>query len=233
MKMLAVVVSFAAVAVLASAVRGGAETANTPEPTTTPAASPTRTIHRVPLVRQAFRNNCETASLSMMLAAAGRALGQRQLQREVAKSGSLDPMISADGSWTWGDPDRGFVGRASGGGVAGGFGVYQGPIRRLAARHGVRLDDLSRRAAEVLYERLRAGRPVMAWIGLSEGPYRRWRTPAGKSISVNFGEHVVVLTAIRRHVVFVNDPLSGTQRAWSAAAFERMWSLLGRRALSL
>lgn len=187
----------------------------------------------VPLVEQAYRNNCETAALSMLLASAGVRVDQRVLQRQVAKSGPLDPIVGPDGTWTWGAPDQGFVGRVDGGGTAGGFGVYQGPIRRLAARHGVRLTDLSRVQVEAIVRRLRAGRPVLAWIGLSEGPYRRWRTPAGRPISVNFGEHTVVLTGIRGTEILVNDPLTGRRLEWSIAEFAERWGLLGRRALGL
>lgn len=187
----------------------------------------------VPIVKQAYRNNCETAALSMILAAAGVFVDQRTLQQELPVSGPLDPAVAADGSWTWGDPDQGFVGRVQGGGVAGGFGVYQGPIRRLAERHGVELDDLSRHPAQELFERLARGRPVLAWIALTEGPYRRWRTPTGKPIGVNFGEHAVVLTGVPGDTVTVNDPLTGTRLVWTRAQFLAKWNLLGRRALSL
>ena len=200
----------------------------------TPATPAPRRLEPVPLVKQVYRNNCETAALEMVLAAAGRTVGQVALQRALPRSGPLDPTLDAAGRiLVWGDPDRGFVGRAEGGGVAGGFGVYQGPIRRLAARYGVPLRDLSRESPAVLYSRLRSGRPVMAWIGLSEGPYRSWRSPAGKRISVNFGEHVVVLTGIRDGVLSVNDPLSGTRLEWTAPEFERRWRLLGMRALGV
>lgn len=187
----------------------------------------------VPLIRQAFRNNCETAALSMILASAGVRVDQRRLQAELPRSGPLDPIVGTDGVSTWGAPDEGFVGRVRGGGTAGGFGVYQGPIRRLAARYGIALTDLSRRDVSVIVRRLRRGRPVMAWIGLSEGPYRRWRTPAGRSISVNLGEHTVVLAGIRGSTILINDPLTGRRVEWSIGELSRRWNLLGRRALGL
>lgn len=189
-------------------------------------------VGTVPLVRQAYRNNCETASLSMLLASIGVQVDQRTLQRQVRRSGPLDPIVSEDGTWIWGDPGRGFVGRPEGGGTAGGFGVYQRPIRALAARYGVRLTDIARQR-ERLFAQLARGRPVMAWIGLSRGPYRSWRTPAGKRVTVNFGEHVVVLTGMRGSSIMVNDPLSGSRLVWTRAQFLAKWRLLGRRALGL
>jgi uncharacterized protein YvpB len=187
----------------------------------------------VPLYKQAYRNNCETAALSMLLGSAGVRVDQRKLQRELPRSGPLDPIVAADGTWTWGAPDEGFVGRVEGGGSAGGFGVYQGPIRRLAARYNIHLTDLSRTNINTIVGRLRQGRPVMSWIGLSEGPYRRWRTPGGRSISVNFGEHAVVLTGISSGMILVNDPLSGTRLRWTVDEYAAKWKLLGQRALGL
>lgn len=187
----------------------------------------------IPVVRQAYRNNCETAALSMLLASVGVRVDQRRLQRELAKSGPLDPTTTEDGTTTWGDPDLGFVGRVRGGGAAGGFGVYPGPIRLLAARYGVRLLDLTRRPVDQVIARVRAGRPVMAWVGLQQGPYRRWVSPAGKPVVVNFGEHVVVLVRVTPNGVAVNDPLTGTRQTWSIARFTKMWRLLGRRTLGV
>ncbi len=195
------------------------------------AAGRPRTV--LPIVKQVFRNNCETAALSMLLVSRDVRVDQTALQRELPRSGPLDPRIAADGTWLWGNPERGFVGRVEGGGVAGGYGVYTGPIRALAARHGVYLYGLTGRAPGALYARLSRGRPVMAWVGLSPGPYQRWQTPQRKEITGNFGEHTVVLTGVRAGSVLVNDPLSGQRVEWTKASFELMWERLGRRAVGV
>lgn len=196
-------------------------------------ALPARGAGGVPLIRQALRNNCETAALSMLLAARGVRVNQLTLQRTLAKNGPADPRLGSNGLLVWGDPDRGFVGRAAGGGTHGGYGVYTAPIKALAARYGVRLRSLNRRLSSAIYGRLRQGRPVMVWVGLSAGPYLRWRTPAGKTIVGNFGEHTVVLTAIHGDMLSLNDPLSGRRLVWTQKVFETMWARLGFRALSL
>jgi uncharacterized protein YvpB len=189
---------------------------------------------RLPIVKQAFRNNCETAALSMLLAGRGVRVNQRTLQRQLPRSGPLDPQPSPDGGLeTWGDPTRGYVGRVDGGGTAGGYGVYERPIRALARRHSVALRDLTRRAPRDVYRRLAAGNPVMVWIGLSDGPFRTWRSPAGGEVTANFGEHTVVLTGLRGNRLYVNDPLTGQRLTWTKAYFEDVWPRLGRRALSL
>ena len=167
----------------------------------------------------------------MILASRGVHIDQLRLQRELPRSGPLDPSSRSDGTLIWGDPDQGFVGRASGGGSHGGYGVYTTPIKALAARYGVKLVSLNRRPPSLLYRRLAQGRPVLAWLGLSYGPYLRWRTPAGKVIVGNFGEHTVVLTGSRGDAVYLNDPLTGRRLTWNRRTFEAMWARLGSRAL--
>lgn len=103
--------------------------------------------------------------------------------------------------------------------------------RSGGSRHGIKLVNLARARPAALYRRLRLGRPVMVWVGLSEGPYARWRTPEGKTIGVNFGEHTVVLTGVRGDLVLLNDPLGGQRRTWTRAQFEELRARLGRRAL--
>lgn len=185
-----------------------------------------------PVVEQALHNNCETAALSALLASAGTRVDQLELQRHVARSGPLDPETE-HGHQVWGDPELGFVGRAAGGGVAGGFGVYQGPIKALAKHYGHGLVDLTGHQPRDLYARLLSGHAVMAWIGLSDGPYGTWQSPAGRHVRVNFGEHAVVL--VGRHAdgdVDVVNVLNGTRERWTPAGFEAAWALLGRRALA-
>lgn len=186
-----------------------------------------------PVVAQDLRNNCESAALEILLATTEVRADQLRLQSQLPRSGQLDPRETSAGR-VWGDPEVGYVGRPDGGGTAGGFGVYQGPVRRVARSYGRRLDDLSGSSAAQVYARLRAGRAVLAWIGLSDGPYGTWSSPSGRPVRVNFGEHTVVLVGITsRGELRVVNPLEGSRETWSAAKFEAMWRLLGRRALAV
>jgi uncharacterized protein YvpB len=170
----------------------------------------------------------------MLLAAAGHRVGQLVLQARLPHSGPLDPKpVAGSTLFQWGDPERGFVGRPAGGGTEGGFGVYEPPIRRLAARYGVRLVDLHDRRLAVVREAVLAGHPVLAWVGLAAGPFLSWLTPSGRKITVNLNEHAVTLVGAGPGYLLVNNPLTGRRERWSNELFSYRWKLLGRRALEL
>ncbi len=185
-------------------------------------------------VRQVLHNDCEATALSMLLAAAGVHAGQLRLQARLSRSGPLDPE-PVDGSrlFRWGDPERGFVGRPAGGGTEGGFGVYEPPVKALAARYGLHLVDLRGQSVAAVRAAVLAGRPVLAWVGLAAGPYLSWLTPSGREITVNLDEHAVTLVGAGPGYVLVNNPLTGRRERWSDALFTYRWRLLGRRALEL
>lgn len=184
-----------------------------------------------PIVRQFERNTCEAAALHVLLTTTGVRVSQRRLQAALPRSGPLDP-IGTGPQRIWGDPDVGYVGRPEGGGAAGGFGVYPGPVAATARRYGRRLADLTASTPARIYATLLAGQAVMAWIGLSDGPYGEWRSPQGRRIEVNFGEHTIVLTGVNRNGdLRVVNPLEGTLETWSRQRFEAAWKLLGQRAL--
>lgn len=186
---------------------------------------------RAPVVKQVYPNNCETAALKMLLSSRGVERSQRSLQRQLRGDGPLDPRTGPDGAKVWGDPAYGFVGRVEGGGAAGGFGVYPKPLMALASRWTDPV-DLSGAKPAAIYRRLLSGHAVLAWIGLSAGPYETWRGPRGERVTVNWGEHTVLLRGLSGGRLSVNDPLIGERVSWSEREFEEKWALLGRRAIS-
>ncbi|GAC1322659.1 MAG: hypothetical protein NVSMB25_18100 [Thermoleophilaceae bacterium] len=186
---------------------------------------------RAPATGQVERNDCEATALSILLRTSAVRVDQRALQSRLPKAPPLDPHGQGP-TKVWGDPDLGFVGRPDGGGPAGGFGVYPGPVQHLALAYGRRLTDLTRSSTTALYHHLLTGHAVMAWVGLSAGPYETWRSPAGHVIRVNFGEHTVVLTGVAEDgTVTVKNPLSAATEHWSRHDFDALWARLGRRAL--
>lgn len=195
---------------------------------------PLRTTIALRPVRQMLHNDCEATALSMLLSGSGVRAGQLELQERLSRNGPLDPEpVAGSTLFRWGDPERGFVGRPAGGGTEGGFGVYEPPIRALAARYGVRLLDLHGRSLAVVRRSVLAGHPVLAWVGLAAGPFLTWLTPSGRRITVNLNEHAIVLVGAGPRYVFVNNPLTGRRERWSDELFSYRWKLLGRRALEL
>lgn len=194
--------------------------------------TPVASTIRAPVVRQRLHNDCEATALQVLLATVGVKADQLELQSQLPRSGPLDP-VGPPGQRVWGDPAKGFVGRADGGGPAGGFGVYQEPIAQLARRHGRELRDLTGSRPAAVYSTLRSGHAVMTWVGLAPGPIASWRAPDGRPITVLFSEHAVVLTGISADgTLTVVNPLHGDLEQWSQAQFELMWARLGRRALA-
>lgn len=185
-----------------------------------------------PVVAQAQRNTCESAALEVLARTVGVRLDQQLIQRAFPTSGRPDPAPGPSGE-IWGDPDEGYVGRPDGGGTRGGFGIYPAPVLRTAQQLGLALEDLSGASPSAIYRRLLRGHAVMAWIGLSDGPYGTWISPAGRRIRVNFGEHTVVVHGLRPDgLLLISNPLVGTRETWTKPEFEKRWLLLGRRALS-
>jgi uncharacterized protein YvpB len=213
-----------AAAALRRAVANGGGVARVPEHAVSSSIS-------VPLIAQQLQDDCEATAAAMVLGYTGHPVDQLLVQRQLAHAKPLDPTFTAAGE-IWGDPSLGFVGRADGGGPAGGFGVYQKPVRALFRKHGIAMSDLTGSRADRVYAALLDGHPVLAWIALSAGPYASWTSPAGRAIQVNYGEHAVVLTGVGPANVKVNDPLSGERLTWSKGEFESMWAGLGRRALA-
>lgn len=216
-----------ATAALARALRARLGAAQVP-------AQPVESSIALAPVQQTLHNDCEAAALSVLLAGAGVHVDQVALQRELPTSGPIDPQPVAGSSLPrWGDPEQGFVGHVDGSGPWGGFGVYEPPVRALAARHGVRLDDLEGSSVGSLLGVVLSGRPVLAWVGLEDGPYETWLTPRGTPITVNLNEHAVVLVGAGPGYVLVDDPLHGTRSRWPDSLFVTRWLRLGRRALAL
>ena len=184
--------------------------------------------------KQLFPHASEITSLSMLLGPAGIDAPQVHLVKELPRSGPADPQpVAGSKLFRWGDPDRGFVGRPDGAGRAA-FGVYEAPIRRLAADYGVDLIDLHGKGVDAVRDALLDGHPVMAWVDWTgDGEHATWLTPSGKKITVNLGVRAVLLNGTGPGYYLLNDPVSGEAVKWTSAQFSRRWELLGQRALEL
>lgn len=180
----------------------------------------------VPRIRQSMRNNCETASLSMLLR--GRR-SQDALQAALPIAQPIIPGHSPSGAKIWGDPQLGFVGRVRGGG----YGVYDRPLFRLTRRFDRGAENLTGRPFADVVAALRAGRPVVVWLARGRSRPMMWRTPAGRQVAADAAEHAVLLVGWQKDgTLAYHDPLDGRRYEVGARALERRWRLLGGRAIA-
>ena len=179
---------------------------------------------RLPVIRQVFRNDCEAASLAMML---NRAHGQLRLQRQLPIAHPYAP-ATVGGRTVWGDPEKGFVGDVRGGG----YGVYDRPLLALARRYDRGAEDLTGARVAAVVRALRAGRPVVAWIQFGTSVPWVWTAPSGKLIRANHAEHAVTLTGWRHGLITYHNPWTGSVETFTTGSFARLWHTLGDRAIA-
>jgi uncharacterized protein YvpB len=178
----------------------------------------------LPAIKQLYRNDCEAASMAMLLA--GR-FDQRALQRMLPAARPTAPLVR--GSTTvWGDPELGYVGLANGYG----YGVYDRPVMRILRRFQPHARNLTGTGLPGVLGALRKGRPVIAWIQLGTSRPRTWVSPAGRIVRANFAEHAVLLTGYRAGVLSYNNPWTGDRESFTLSEFLPRWHLFGDRAVA-
>ncbi len=189
--------------------------APTPPSTSSTPSSPsrsTRSASEVPLYSMQLRNDCEVASLRMVLASRGIRTGDQAILNQI-RVDQTHSQFGRSGALA-GNPFRTFVGDPNGSEKAGtGFGVYYPPVAAaarsyglgvLAAGQGVSLGQLRTLVAQ--------GHPAIAWVDYL------WRRAATTSYTAYDGtrvpyagpaEHTVVVTGFSGNTVTVNDPSRG------------------------
>jgi uncharacterized protein YvpB len=187
----------------------------------------------VPLHRQEHALSCEAAALQMALATLGDQTSEDDLLARLA----VDPTprsVAPDGSVTWGDPDKGFVGQWDGVFGQDGYGVYEDPIAVLARAEGFGgATPLHEADPTELYAAVRDGYPVVVWMPYA-GQVRgsgTWTTPAGVEVDYVVTEHAVVLAGLTDDGVLYADPYTASLQPMSYARFEAALSKLGNRAV--
>jgi uncharacterized protein YvpB len=164
--------------------------------------------------------SCEVAALVMALAYRGQEVREDDLLAEVG----VDWTPNRGG--VWGNPHKAFVGNVNGRQMRDGYGVYWGPIARVARVYRP-VKEFEDWGVDQLTEQLALGNPVLIWVYSRGGVPTKWRTIEGEEIHAVSGEHVVTAVGFLgpssdpTHVI-VNDPLVG-QVYWSREVFERKW----------
>jgi len=199
---------------------------------------PARHLIEVRSVKQGpeLFNGCEATSLAMLLAHLGEPQDKLQVAAQMPRD--LTPQqVDANGRVrTWGNPNVGFVGDVTG--VQPGYGIYHGPLLRLANKLSRRMFvDLTGTSFTTLQHAITENRPVVVWV---TSPFQltnewvTWQTPDGQTIRATYREHAVLLVGYDPHYVYVNNPLTGEQaQRVERAAFLTSWEQLGKQAVTV
>lgn len=175
----------------------------------------------VPSYLQQHTLSCEVSSLRMALAYKGVTKSEDELLAQVG----FDNTPHIDG--TWGNPYEHFVGNVNGRQMRDGYGVYWGPIERVAKMYG-NAQSFQNGTVQMLTQNILAGNPTIIWVYSSSGAPTHWKTPSGVNIFAVAGEHTVVVvgfvgTQDNPTQIIVNDSLVG-QSYWPRAYFDRKWA---------
>lgn len=175
----------------------------------------------VPAYLQQHTLSCEVSSLRMALAYKGINKSEDELLAQVG----IDDTPHIDG--TWGNPYEHFVGNVNGSQLRDGYGVYWGPIERVAKMYGG-AQAFQNGTIQMLTGAVDTGSPVIVWVYSSSGAPTHWKTPTGIDIFAVAGEHTVVVvgyvgSANDPTQIIVNDSLVG-QSYWSRSFFDHKWA---------
>lgn len=179
----------------------------------------------VPVYLQKYALSCEAASLRMLLAYRGINVSEKELLSHIGNDATPH-----QGS-IWGNPYVGFVGSVNGKQMVNGYGVYWGPIARVANkyRYAISFEEWN---IKKLTEALSKSQPVIIWGYVKNGQPTYWHTPGGDKIYAVPDEHTVIAVGFvgaannPSHII-INDPLVG-QVYWSREIFDKKWDAFGR-----
>ncbi|OGD62517.1 hypothetical protein A2215_03650 [Candidatus Berkelbacteria bacterium RIFOXYA2_FULL_43_10] len=178
----------------------------------------------VPVFLQKYSLSCEVASLRMALAYKGVGATEDELIEKIG----FDPTPHSNG--VWGDPHERFVGNINGKQMTTGYGVYWGPIARVARSYREAREFSGWSLSQLLSE-VSKGNPAIIWGYASGGKKVYWNTPDGKQILGVSGEHTYVVVGFVGTVenpsrIIVNDSLIGQVRL-TRESFEKKWAAFG------
>ncbi len=187
----------------------------------------------VPAYQQQLGNDCEAASLRMVLAARGVQVSDQDVLGHIGID-LAHPKAGVSGPLS-GDPFQAFVGSPNGSEGAGtGFGVYYPPVARAAQSYGMSVAAAGQGISPAqLGSAVAAGHLAIVWVDYN------WRDVAAGSYTAYDGrvvpyagpsEHTVVVTAVSNGQYLINDPARG-QLQISAAAFAAGYASYGDMAV--
>jgi uncharacterized protein YvpB len=175
-------------------------------------AAPASAAATIPYYHQQLGNDCEAASLRMILGANGvhtddqPILDRIGVDREHPEFGHSGPKS--------GDPYKAFVGDPDGSETDGtGFGVYSPPVAEAARSYGLTVrHEGSGISVQQLKDELAAGHPAIVWVDYLWRHLKSTTYTAYDGVEVLYAgpaEHTVVVTGFSDGTVSLHDPARG------------------------
>lgn len=173
----------------------------------------------VPFHKQEHALSCEIASLRSALLATGLDVSEDILLSALPRD-TTPKSVAADGTITWGDPEKGFVGNIDGRMPSTGYGVHAPALKEVAQLYAV-VNEIKANDAGALTAAIGRGHPVIVWSAIGKNPQKTsWQTPEGKTVDAALYEHTLVVagysgSAAAIESVFVVDPHIGMrEESW-------------------
>ncbi len=185
---------------------------------------------------QDYEFSCAVASAKMVLAWKGINVSEDTI---ISKTGQdTSPYVCSNGSCTWGNPARSFLGYGNGSGNLSGtnnypaYGVHWDPINNVFASYGLKTQLFHGGSVQQLVQAITAGHPIQIWWynGVSSGTTVSWKdNQTGQTVTTINGMHSVVVIGFNgdpdNPSSFITmDPWFGSYATYSASALAYQWS---------
>lgn len=187
----------------------------------------------VPLINQmsepSLKYGCEVTALTMLLNYYHFDYTKNELQDVIEKE------VYQDDLGYFGDPDKGFVGDATG--KQPGTGVNVAPIEKLARKHVDEFHKVINSTGESLSNLLslvEEGTPIWVIVTIdysipSEKDFIDWPTQNGVK-QVSFKHHAAVITGFDSSNIYLNDAF-GKKISVTKKEFDQIYSKMGKQSL--
>lgn len=190
-------------------------------------------IIKAPVISQSpeLPTGCEATSAAMLLRWAGVKITKEQVARDLPK-GNIP--VLREGRLYGSNPNSVFVGNPF---SKAGYGVFHQPIYRVIDKYlPGRAADITGISFDALKSVIDSGRPVIVWVTINMAPPRVskvWYDDKGSKVVWVIPEHAVLLVGYTGTHVIVNDPWTGTTKAYPTATFIHRWQAMGRQAVTI
>jgi uncharacterized protein YvpB len=184
--------------------------------------------------KQKYSASCEYASLHVAMSYYGVGISEDSIAEAIGSDLSIR-QDNPDGSITWGNPQKTYIGDINTNQIYyGGYGIYNEPLYIFLKENGF-ASSLSQTnwKPEQIYNAIKLGYPVVVWISndFSTQTPKTWFATDGTTHKWINKEHAVVLSGVDENRVYFMDVGNGRARDIDKESFERGFANLDNMAI--